>query len=161
MPPGCSRAVSHCGDTDSSNSEPGGISAGGQPGEAPTAIGGCTLEGDPTASHASLLPGPLSVHCPLRSCPSPPSPGAFLPISCCSSSPTLLPLKGQMAWRCLGSCERGQLRPWAAAPARPLPPPASIPAGQRPRGLRGGGVAEQQEGRAGLSVARGPGAAAQ
>lgn len=85
----------------------------------------------------------------------------FLLSSGCFSSPTLL-LKGQMARRCLG--RRGQLSPWAAAPARPLPlPPASRQGLRSGRGAagQGGGAAEQQEGRAGLSVARGLGAAAQ
>lgn len=88
----------------------------------------------------------------------------FLLSSGCFSSPTLL-LKGQMARRCLRSCERrGQLSPWAAAPARPRPlPPASRQGLRSGRGAagQGGGAAEQQEGRAGLSVARGLGAAAQ
>lgn len=142
--------------------EPGGISAGGRPGRRPLLLVAVLWR---TTPRQVACP-----RCPVRSSSTAPSPAAphlphlpHLGDFCqfpAAALPQPSPSEGPDGPKLPRELERGgRLRRWAAAPARPRPPPAGIPAraAEWLRGRRPG----EEGGWAGLSAARGLGAAAQ
>lgn len=172
VPPGCCRTVSPCGGTDAGVGPPqfhlrgslkpqsrGASRQGGRQGRRPLPLVAVLWRTTPRQVACPRCPVRSSSTAPSPAAPHLPHLGDFCQFPA-AALPQPSPSEGPDGPKLPRELERGgRLRRWAAAPARPRAPPAGIPAraAEWLRGRRPG----EEGGWAGLSAARGLGAAAQ